>query len=170
MAPISVGEIGKIDAAHRHRTEWPEVVGHVPTDYEAGRHEVPVEYRHPRTGQDVTVDVVVVDEPLLPQPGGSMTIAVDPDNPDAVVVPGDGDPTRDAILLPLFVIGVAAAAAAARWWSIRRTDRLIASGPDRVRDGRRAASRPVATRASPLQPLSTRQHRPAGVRCARSTP
>ena len=128
MAPISVGEIGKIDAAHRHRTEWPEVVGHVPTDYEAGRHEVPVEYRHPRTGQDVTVDVVVVDEPLLPQPGGSMTIAVDPDNPDAVVVPGDGDPTRDAILLPLFVVGVAGAAAAARWWSIRRTDRLIASG------------------------------------------
>jgi hypothetical protein len=57
-----------------------------------------------------------------------MTVAVDPDNPDAVVVPGDGDPTRDAILLPVFVVGVAAAASAARWWAIRRTNRLLASG------------------------------------------
>ena len=128
MAPISIGEIGKIDAAHRHRAEWPQVVGEVPADYEAGRHEVPVEYRHPRTGQTVTVDVVVVNEPFLPKPGGPMTIAVDPANPDAVVVPGDGDPVREIILLPLFAVGVAAAAAIARWWSIRRTDRLITSG------------------------------------------
>jgi hypothetical protein len=35
---------------------------------------------------------------------------------------------REIILLPLFAIGVAAAAAAARWWSIRRTDRLVTSG------------------------------------------
>jgi hypothetical protein len=166
VAPISFGEVGTIDAARRHRADWPQVVGDVPPDYEAGRHEVPVEYRHPRTGQTVTADVVVVDEPFLPEPGGPMTIAVDPANPDAVVVPGDGDPVREIILLPLFAVGVAAAAAAARWWSIRRTDRLITSGqtafamiavlhPDRWRRGRvrcslypldgAAGSRPVCT-------------------------
>jgi hypothetical protein len=43
VAPISIGELGDIDAARRHRADWPHVVGEVPADYEAGRHEVPVE-------------------------------------------------------------------------------------------------------------------------------
>jgi hypothetical protein len=117
-----------IGAAHRHRAEWPRVAARVAADYEPGRHRVGVRYRHPVTGQSVDVDVVIVDGALLPRPGAALEVAVDPSNPDDVVVPGDGDPVRDVVLEAVFLLGVALVASLTRWWSMRRTERLVTSG------------------------------------------
>src|SRR6185503_10712650 len=77
------------DAEHLRegRRRWPRVVASVPASYSPGRHEVPIRYRHPVTGQIVETKVIVVRSSLLPEPGGALRIAVDPGNPDAVVIP-----------------------------------------------------------------------------------
>ena len=50
------------DAEHLRegRNRWPRVVASVPVSYSNGRHEVPISYRHPVTGQVVDTKVVVV--------------------------------------------------------------------------------------------------------------
>ncbi len=94
----------------------------------------------PRTGQDVTVDVVVVDEPFLPQPGGPMTIAVDPATPTPWSSPATA--TRPA--------SHPAAAVRGRRGRSRRDRPVVVDPPHRsahhvwpdgLRDDRRAASR-----------------------------
>ncbi|HEX3088993.1 MAG TPA: hypothetical protein VHQ23_10080 [Ilumatobacteraceae bacterium] len=107
------------------RENWPRVEATVASDYIAGRHVVPVAFVHPVTGQLVDVDVVVVNDSSLPQPGGRLTIAADPANPDSAVVPGDGDDLQEIVVGWIAMIGAAVAAAAARWVAIARTERLI---------------------------------------------
>ena len=100
----------------------------VPASYSPGRHEVPIKYRHQVTGQIVETKVIVVRSSLLPEPGGALRIAVDPGNPDAVVIPGDGDEVPSVVFGVLIVNGVVIAAGLARWLAVRRIERLIGSG------------------------------------------
>ena len=118
------------DAEHLRegRNRWPRVVASVPVSYSNGRHEVPISYRHPVTGQIVGTKVVVVRRSLLPEPGGTLRIAVDPGNPDAIVIPGDGDEVPSAVFGVLIINGVVIAAGLARWLAVRRIERLIGSG------------------------------------------
>ena len=122
-----VRSVQEIQADRRHREQWPRVVGTVPVSYEAGRHEVPVQYRHPVTGQLVETKVVVVRESLLPEPGGEFTVAADPANPDRIVTPGDGDEGRDLVLGPIVILGAVLAAGFARWRSVSRMKRMVTS-------------------------------------------
>lgn len=125
MALLTFGDVRAIGRTGEARREWPTVTATVASAYTSGRHEVPITYVHPVTHQSIDVDVVVVNESSLPEPGSPFTVAVDLSNPDRVVVPGDGDPVREIIVGWIVILGTAIAAAAARWMSIARSERLI---------------------------------------------
>ncbi|MDP9072003.1 MAG: hypothetical protein M3N68_12145 [Actinomycetota bacterium] len=100
--------------------------GTVEPGYAGGR-QVPVRYHNTITGEQVDTTAYVWDARLLPEPGQRVRIRVDPDDPDDVALAGDrvsvtANVGSDAplVVLPLAVW-------AARRWSLRRTERLIAT-------------------------------------------
>ena len=125
VALLTSGSIRSI-ARNRHgRETWPRVEATVDTHYIAGRHVVPVEFVHPVTGQLVNVDIVVVNGSALPRPGEQVTVAADPANPDSAVLPHDGDDLQEIVVGLIVFVGGALGAAAARWFAIARTERLV---------------------------------------------
>jgi hypothetical protein len=122
---LTGGSIRSIARSRHGRETWPRTQATVASDYIAGRHVVPVEAVHPVTKQLVDIDIVVVNDSALPEPGAKFTIAADPANPDSAVVPGDGDDLQEIVVGWIVMVGAAIAAAAARWTAIARTERLI---------------------------------------------
>ena len=57
-----------------------------------------------------------------------MRIAVDPTNPDVVVVPADGNEVPSALFAVAMINGVVLAAGLARWSAVRRAERMVVSG------------------------------------------
>jgi hypothetical protein len=120
-------EIAGADADQTARRHWPRVTATAAKDLQPGSHKLVLAYRHPVTDEAVTATVVVVNNSLLPAPGGSMVIAADPENPDHIVVPGDGDEIPSVLIGTFIIGGVVAAAAIARWWSVRKIEHLVSS-------------------------------------------
>ena len=125
VALLTSGSVRSIARSKHGREAWPRETATVVPDYIVGRHVVPVEYVHPVTHQLVEVDIVVVNNSALPQPGVQLTVAADPANPDSAVIPGDGNDLQEIVVGWIVIVGAAAAAAAARWIAIARTERLI---------------------------------------------
>lgn len=151
VVPPGAGDLRGIARDRHGRDTWPRAVAEVLATYEAGRHLVPIRYADPTTGQTITRSVVVNDDDLRPTVGGSIVIAVQPSNPDRVVIPDDGDALLDILFVPFAVLVVVALAAALRLLSVRRTERLIESG---------------GTSFVMLAVLRRSRWRPNGVRCS----
>ena len=96
--------------------------------YTAGRHLVPIHYVDPTTGQAIDRDIVINNDDRVPAAGDEIVVAVQPSNPDRLVVPGDGDPLADILLLPIAIVVVVVAAGMIRLLAVRRTERLVSSG------------------------------------------